>query len=1613
VQTNASGTLNAWNAHADGSVRALVTDAAGSLYVGGYFTQLGGQARSYLAKLDQAASATAWDASADAGVSALGLDELGNLYVGGYFQQLNGSNHLGIARLDGAANAGGLSLSAGMTGTVSAIARQSDGKIVVGGYFSMAGTEARSNLLRLNPDGTLDSWDPNSDGPVSALAVEGVDNIYASGYFTKIGGQPRSYLAQLNAITGAATTWDANPDEPVIGLAMDNAGHVYASGPFCDIGGQSRCNFAQLDHVTGAATTWDFQVNGSVNAVVADGAGNLFVGGWFTQIGGQSRNNIAKFNIASALASSWDANSGTAVGVDDSVYSLAIDQAGKLVVGGRFSSIGGQARNNLAKIDALTGAVSAWNPNPNGVVFSLVAEGSGTIYAGGTFTHIGGQTRNHLAQLFSNAVATSWNPDGNGPVIGLALGNSGEIFAAGEFSTIGGQSRYQVAALAAGVPDSQPPDPPTDVNATAAGTQKVTVSFTIPVSDGGSPILTYKVIPSHGNVTASGTSSPITLNGLNAGFSYSFTVTATNAAGTSLASVASNSVLVTGLPDPPTIGNATAGNSAAQVSFSAPDNTGGLAINAYTITSSPGGITASGPISPIDVPNLINGTDYTFTVTATNDAGTSIASAASNHVTPATLPGAPTIGVASAGNGQATVRFTAPESNGGSAITAYTVTASTGGFGTTGSVSPIVVKGLTNGTAYTFHVTATNNSVGTGPASGESNSVTPSASLANLTSRFFIGDVTAEQVMAGTPFNMNDPAWITNTIINRNLFAYKVFAALFMLGYQTEMGFNYYQNDEHLRAIKAFQSNNGRPISNTLDAATLTLIDLQVAQRVPLLASIATDFPIYGHLVTLAPNEVSKDTVASIFALPMKALPPYLQLTPQEFADCTAGQCVGFIRDATNTTDLQSPIDLSSNFVFVGHYFDPKLGMPRLPSAAVLTSTVLHEFAHYLNGSNKMIQYPHMGIVDTTDFYALSYDLNSTNSSGCMNYKVDNPMNWLSRYGYMGGTGCPQGMHVGDEDWAESFSFYVSSGRDFRAAAQVNSVIAQKYEWLRTNVFFGLEYDTDLPADTFEGCADIYWSDLSKSSGWNVPGYLHCNDQYIYNFTLPKLPLTSVTGACGASDGGIFASVPSKRLCASGQVSAVSGSGPWQWSCQGFNGGGDSSCSATKGTQSIVFGSAPTVLVGGTGIIDVTGGLSGNPVLLVSYTPDVCSVSGNSVTGIGVGQCALWANQAGNSQYAAADPKQYLFRVVMSQTIGSISFAPATLAVGGSTTASATGGASGNAVTFSSSTSSSICTVSSGGIVTGVGVGVCVVAADQTGNTNYMSATQVTQSITVKSHQTIGSISFTPAILAVGGTTAASATGGASGNAVTFSSGTSSSICTVSSSGTVTGVGIGACLVAADQAGSTNYLAATQVTKSITVAAAPVVTLNPMALKFGEQHIGSTSTIQTVVVSNTGGSAFTFASIVSTGDFSASGCGGTLGAGASCSLSVTFTPTAPAGRVGSVRVTGNATNSPQSVILNGTGMLSNAPICVLRAAPSKVKKNGTSILTPTCTPMATTYLWAGGTCKGTTLPTCTVTPAVTTTYSVTGTNQYGFSTASADVAVKTVDLTPILMLLMD
>jgi hypothetical protein len=147
-----------------------------------------------------------------------------------------------------------------------------------------------------------------------------------------------------------------------------------------------------------------------------------------------------------------------------------------------------------------------------------------------------------------------------------------------------------------------------------------------------------------------------------------------------------------------------------------------------TLTFTPG-VTEQTVRVPILYCNTSSPLTFTFELSSPTNAtigGTGTATI--TIVNPATVPGAPTGVAAKAGDHSATVSFSPPASDGGDPVNYYTVTASPGGRTATGITSPITLTGLTDGTSYTFTVTATN-AVGTGPASAPSGAVTPGLSV--------------------------------------------------------------------------------------------------------------------------------------------------------------------------------------------------------------------------------------------------------------------------------------------------------------------------------------------------------------------------------------------------------------------------------------------------------------------------------------------------------------------------------------------------------------------------------------------------------------------------------------------------------------------------------------------------------------------------------------------------------------------------------------------------------------------------------------------------------------------------------------------------------------------
>ena len=320
---------------------------------------------------------------------------------------------------------------------------------------------------------------------------------------------------------------------------------------------------------------------------------------------------------------------------------------------------------------------------------------------------------------------------------------------------------------------------------------------------------------------------------------------------------------------------------------------------------------------------------------------------------------------------------------------------------------------------------------------------------------------------------------------------------------------------------------------------------------------------------------------------------------------------------------------------------------------------------------------------------------------------------------------------------------------------------------------------------------------------------------------------------------------------------------------------------------------------------------------VVSNTPSICSVTGGVVHFVAVGTCSLTTSATAGTNYAAITGSAQTFTV--GQATPTITFAPSvtTYAYSPSSTFSLSATSTFNlAVSFSTATPS-VCTVS-GSTVTIVSAGTCTIQASQAGNANYAAPPSVAVSFSItQATQTITFAPLSSPVMYGVSPIALLAAGGASGSAVTFD--------VVSGPGSVSGntltiTGVGTVVVAANQAGNTNYSAAAQVTRSIVVIAANLnLNFNVTGLGFGSEPLGSTSPAQTLIITNPNGSAITITGIESTGDFSASANCPTIAPSGSCSVNVTFAPSVTGSRTGTLTVTDAQSNSPQSIQLTGTG----------------------------------------------------------------------------------------------
>lgn len=435
----------------NGAVRALAIGSDGSLFAGGGFTSIGATPRSRLAKLDPATGAldTTWNIGADGTVYALAATSAG-LYVGGDFATVGGAARKYLARVGTAA---GAVTDSGWIPAARSVVRAfapAASQIYVAG--SQPSGVITQYLARYSTSGAgaLDAtWNPILNAPAYALAlVSGA--VYAGGDFSSVRSEAHAFVARIPT-TGdghADATWNPVLDGGARALAPSADGaSIEVGGNFSRAGTALRLAAATLStsdaSLTGAVH--DVETPGFVSKMTPQPDGGVVVGGSFDKVDQLRRANLFRLKPDRTLDAAWEAN---VHGSD--IYALLAGADNAVYVAGPFTDINGVPRLGIAKLDGETGEVDpGWDAASNSTATSLAWAADGDLVVGGLFTTIGGQSRRYLAKLGPDASADpAWDPSPDNWVRTVARGPGDSVYVGGDFANIGSLARHYLAKIA-------------------------------------------------------------------------------------------------------------------------------------------------------------------------------------------------------------------------------------------------------------------------------------------------------------------------------------------------------------------------------------------------------------------------------------------------------------------------------------------------------------------------------------------------------------------------------------------------------------------------------------------------------------------------------------------------------------------------------------------------------------------------------------------------------------------------------------------------------------------------------------------------------------------------------------------------------------------------------------------------------------------------------------------------------------------------------------------------------------------------------------------------------------------------------------------------------------
>lgn len=344
----------------NGPIRALKFAQNNRLLIGGEFTAVNGAQRSRIARLNTGGALDpvfSAEPGPDGIVSDLELGPDGRVILAGDFNTVQGALLNRVARLNGSGTLDlSFALPLGFNAALADAARQSDGKIVLGGMFDVASAAGRNRIARIHADGTLDlQFNPGigADNNVSAVVMQD-EKILIGGSFLTINRTEKRGIARLNSDGALDTTFNragAGVSNGVVNKILLLAdGRILIGGEFSGYNGAARNSVALLDRDGNLQTLFNPGIGpgGPVYALAQQEDGKFLVGGDFTSFAGQARGRIARLNPNGSLDTAFAPGSG----MNGAVLAMLIQPAdGRIIVAGRFTTVDSEARPFIARLN--------------------------------------------------------------------------------------------------------------------------------------------------------------------------------------------------------------------------------------------------------------------------------------------------------------------------------------------------------------------------------------------------------------------------------------------------------------------------------------------------------------------------------------------------------------------------------------------------------------------------------------------------------------------------------------------------------------------------------------------------------------------------------------------------------------------------------------------------------------------------------------------------------------------------------------------------------------------------------------------------------------------------------------------------------------------------------------------------------------------------------------------------------------------------------------------------------------------------------------------------------------------------------------------------------------